>query len=135
MTEGRVSRRRIALVAVGVAVAAAMALFWPRVTSGSEATYVSQPSSVRAADLEFVVPAGTAGRLVRGERVSIVPRELRVRVGDTIRIRNDDTVSQVVGPFYVRAGETLTHRFVSPGRLVGACDLHPSGKLAIVIGA
>jgi plastocyanin len=80
---------------------------------------------------EFVVPEGTEAKIDAGEVVEIVPQVLDVTVGDMIRIRNEDVSTAQVGIFNVAAGETVTMEFTSPGELVGACDVHPSGEFRI----
>jgi len=83
----------------------------------------------------FVVPPGASARTAQGEDLGIVPQVLEVRVGDTIRIRNDDDVYARVGIFSVAPHSTVTMRFTTPGHLEGACDVHPSGRFAIEVAA
>ena len=80
---------------------------------------------------DFVIPAGTADRIDAGEEVEIVPQELVMQTGESIRIVNEDEVGHVVGVFYVGAGETLTQRFDTPGELSGECSVHPSGSFTL----
>ncbi|MAT07001.1 MAG: hypothetical protein CL424_18360 [Acidimicrobiaceae bacterium] len=80
---------------------------------------------------DFLIPAGTADRIDAGEEVEIVPQELVMETGESIRIVNDDDVGHVVGVFYVGAGETLTQRFDTPGELSGECSVHPSGSFTL----
>ena len=80
---------------------------------------------------EYVIPFGTAQRVQGGEKVELVPQTLRVQVGDSIRIRNDDNYASQVGIFHVGAGETVTMKFTKPGKLTGSCDVHPSGTFTI----
>ena len=84
---------------------------------------------------EYVIPAGTADRIAGGDEVEIVPRELVVKVGEAIRIVNDDDEGHVVGVFFVGAGETLTQRFTAAGELSGQCSLHPSGEFTLRVEA
>ena len=84
---------------------------------------------------DYVIPRGTAARIASGESVEIVPRELVVRVGEAIRIVNDDVDGHVVGVFYVGAGETLTQQFTAPGDLSGQCSVHPSGEFTLRVEA
>jgi hypothetical protein len=90
-------------------------------------------------DVEFAydyeIPPGTADRIANGEDVEIIPQELVMHVGESIRIVNDDDVGHIVGVFYVGAGETLTQRFDSPGELSGECSVHPSGSFTLVVEA
>jgi len=83
------------------------------------------------ADWFYVIPPGTAGRIAAGEPIEIVPAELEVVVGDTIRIVNDDTADHIVGVFFIGAGETLTQRFQTVGELAGECSVHPSGAFTL----
>jgi plastocyanin len=84
---------------------------------------------------EYVIPFGTSQRIAGGEQIAIVPQQLDVAVGDTIRIRNDDAFGSQVGIFHVGAGETVTMKFTTPGTLTGACDVHPSGEFTINVEA
>ncbi len=84
---------------------------------------------------DYVIPAGTADRITDGDEVEIVPRELVVKVGEAIRIVNDDDEGHVVGVFSVGAGETLTQRFTAAGDLSGQCSVHPSGEFTLRVEA
>lgn len=118
----------VALVGIVVIVVlVTVALFRSR---GPTAT-VERASDREQVTHEYVIPGGTAARIADGETVEIVPERLVVQVGDTVRIRNDDTEASNVGIFYVRPGETVTMRFSTPGLLEGVCDVHPSGQFVI----
>lgn len=91
--------------------------------------------SIDEATYEFVIPAGAGEALDAGTPLEILPAELEVRVGETIRIVNTDDRGHVVGPFFVGANETLTQRFSSPGEFVGVCTVHPSGEFVLRVGA
>lgn len=84
-------------------------------------------------DYDYLIPEGTADRLDSGEFVEILPAQLAVRVGEVIRIINEDDRGHFVGIFYVGAGETVTQRFAAPGEFVGACSVHPSGQLTLEV--
>lgn len=100
-----------------------------------ESIVVTDVDDVGEFDHEFVIPAGTGDRIQAGEDVEIVPRELVVMVGDSLRIVNEDDQGHAVGVFYVGSGETLTQRFDSPGVLEGLCDIHPSGTFTLRVQA
>ena len=103
--------------------------------SDSRSIVVTDVGDTGAFDHDFVIPLGTADQIAAGEEVEIVPRELVVKVGDSIRIVNEDDRGHAVGVFYVGAGETLTQRFESPGILEGLCDIHPSGSFTLRVEA
>lgn len=85
------------------------------------------------ADYAFVVPAGTADRVARGEPVNIMPNRLEVKVGEVIRIENNDDEGTTAGPYYVPAGSTIVQRFDSAGRYVGECAISTDGSYEIVV--
>ena len=87
------------------------------------------------ATLEYVIPVGAGEALDAGTPLEILPAELEVDVGDTIRIENRDDRGHTVGPFFVGANETLTQRFSTPGEFEGVCTVHPSGQLVLVVNA
>ena len=81
----------------------------------------------------MVIPAGTADRIAAGERVELLPADLRFRLRDTLVVVNDDTITHQVGPFSVGAGQRLEKRFAEAATLQGSCSLHPSGSITIEI--
>ncbi|MEX2626023.1 MAG: hypothetical protein WD225_04020 [Ilumatobacteraceae bacterium] len=118
-----------------VAVVATAALAWSMAACGDETSVpdIARAEADVAADHEFHIPAGTGDRIDRGERVELIPAELEVRVGEIIRIVNDDDRGHVIGAFYVGAGETLSQQFSSPGELAGECSVHPSGSFTLTV--
>jgi plastocyanin len=94
---------------------------------------VAPAAADEPATYEYVIPAGAGEALDAGEPLEILPAELDVMVGETIRIVNDDDRGHNVGPFFVGAGETLSQRFSSAGEFVGVCTVHPSGQIVLVV--
>lgn len=82
-------------------------------------------------DYDYVIPFGTGRRLDGGEEIEIVPGELDVKVGERIRIVNEDVRGAAVGIFWVPAERTVAMQFTTPGTLTGECDVHPSGIFTI----
>ena len=70
---------------------------------------------------QVVVPAGTSSRIAAGAHVELMPATVPLQVGDHLVVRNLDDQVAVVGPFSVRPGETLDHRFTQPGTFEGVC--------------
>jgi len=83
------------------------------------------------ATYEYVVPYGTSVRVDQGQTVDLMPSELEVKVGESLRIKNQDGRDYMVGPFFVAAGRTLSMRFTFPGELSGICSLNANGKVVI----
>ena len=85
------------------------------------------------ATYEYNVPFGTGNRLDSGEIIDIMPQELSVKVGESIRIVNDDIRDFMIGPFFVMAGQALAMRFTTPGTIEGVCQINPEGKFVITV--
>lgn len=81
----------------------------------------------------FVVPEGAAEAAYFGEPVDVMPSEVRLEVGDTLVIRNEDTQAAAVGPYTVRAGETLRQTFSRPQTLTGECTLSGTGEVKLIV--
>lgn len=132
------SRRQQLLLVVLVPLVVVSGLLIGRaIRPGDDSTTIGIGDADAATTFEYdyVVPAGTAERIDDGEQVDLVPRELTVRVGESIRIVNDDVEGHVVGVFYVGAGETLTKRFTAPGELSGSCTVHSAGQFTLRVEA
>jgi plastocyanin len=86
-------------------------------------------------DHDFTIPQGTAERIAAGEDVEVLPPELDAKVGETIRIVNDDVKSHTIGSFYVLAGTTLTYRFSTPGVFQGECSTHANNQFVLKVTA
>jgi plastocyanin len=86
-------------------------------------------------DYDYMIPEGTAALIARGDDPGIMPASLDVRVGDTIRIVNQDSSSHMVGTLYVLAGSTLTYRFSEPGVFAGECSTNPAKSFVLTVEA
>jgi hypothetical protein len=84
-------------------------------------------------DHNFTIPLGTADKIAAGDDVDVMPTSLDAKVGETIRIVNDDVESHTVGTFYVLAGTTLTYRFTAAGVFEGACSADPGGEFLLTV--
>ena len=83
------------------------------------------------ATYEFVVPYGTGVKIDKGQQVDLMPQKLSVKVGESIRIKNQDGRDYMIGPFFVTAGQELAMRFTQPGELSGVCQMNPEGEFII----
>jgi plastocyanin len=128
------SRRQLAVIVALVPLVLIGAFVAGRVLGSDD------PSGVRIGDADaatatydwdYTIDPGTAARIAAGEPVEIVPAELTVHVGDTIRIVNNDDANHIVGVFYVAAHSTVTQQFKSEGELSGSCTVHPSGSFTL----
>ena len=92
---------------------------------------VVPPDDEESYDYDFRIPFGTGVSLDKGEEIEIVPQVLDVKIGERIRVVNDDVRGAAVGIFWVPAGRTVAMEFTTTGTLTGECDVHPSGEFTI----
>ena len=125
------NRLRLLAVVAALGLVGVVAGVW--VTSGDSAPGTTAGDVSAVAEYDYTIPAGAGARIDAGEQLDIVPAELVVRVGESIRIVNDDDRGHVVGIFYVGAGETMVQSFTSAGELSGDCSVHPSGQFTLKV--
>jgi hypothetical protein len=94
---------------------------------------LSPTEAVGAATYEYTIPLGAGEALDAGAPLEILPAELVTKVGETIRIVNEDDRGHNVGPWFVGANETMNQEFTSAGDFEGVCTVHPSGQLILVV--
>jgi plastocyanin len=111
----------------------ALAMTMTACGSDRSGALVEEDDTATSFDYDYLIPLGTGDRISAGDPVDILPAELTVRVGEFIRIVNEDDEGHFVGIFFVGAGETVTQRFASAGEFVGACSVHPSGQLTLEV--
>ena len=129
--------QRVLLVLLVPIVLLGAVLIGRAVRSGDtpDGVQVANADDVSSFEHEYTIPAGTAARIADGEQIDIVPRVLTVRVGEAIRIVNDDDEGHRVGVFYVGAGETMTQKFTAAGELSGSCSVHSGGQFTLLVEA
>ena len=112
-------------IALALATLAAATLGWASLTP--------LPSDSREA--LYVIPKGTWSRRMAGEKLDILPQELRLTLGvrDILVLRNDDDVPQVFGPVLIMPGQSFTMPFHQASTYQFACTLHVSGQLYVIV--
>jgi hypothetical protein len=83
---------------------------------------------------DYTIPLGSGDAADRGEIVGICPERLDARVGDSLRIVNDDDRAHVLGPYTVAAGQVLTQEFTTVGTHVGVCSTRPGYEFVLSVG-
>jgi hypothetical protein len=113
--------RAIALLVAAFAGALAWAALTPVASDSREAVYE--------------IPKGTWERRMAGEKLDILPQELRLVMGvrDVLVLRNLDDVPQVFGPVLIMPGQTFSMPFRQASTYQFACSLHASGQLLVVV--
>lgn len=87
---------------------------------------------VRAADaVELLIPAGTAEAVERGAVPPALPADLRFVQGDTLVLKNEDTVEHRIGGYAVAPGTTLRVPLDQPSSFSLFCSFHPQGSIGL----
>jgi hypothetical protein len=111
----------LALIGVTFTGALAWAAFTPVAADSREAVYV--------------IPKGTWARRMAGEKLDILPQEIRLvlEVRDILVLRNHDDVPQLFGPVLIMPGQSFTMPFRQASTYQFACTLHVSGQLIVLV--
>ena len=68
----------------------------------------------------LVIPEGTTAKLAQGENV--IPSDMTFVVGDTLLVRNEDSVTHTLGPLVILAGSSASLRLDQAKNLVYTCS-------------
>ena len=83
----------------------------------------------------FEIPKGTWARRMAGDKVDILPREVRLVLGvkDVLVLRNRDDVPQVFGPVLMMPGQSFSLPFEMASSYQFACTAHASGQMTVTV--
>lgn len=112
----------------------------PEQNSSGLATYASTKAidEARANNVDefwIVIPQGTAAEIREGHGDDVMPQEIRLQVGgrNTLVLQNNDLEDHTIGPFFVRAGETLRQTFDTPAVYEGVCSVRHDAVVSIIV--
>ena len=86
-------------------------------------------------DQVFEIPKGTWARRMAGDKVEILPNEVRLTLGikDVLVLRNRDDVPQVFGPTLMMPGQSFRLPFEVASSYQFACTAHASGQMTVTV--
>ncbi|HEU4779200.1 MAG TPA: hypothetical protein VFS58_04885 [Steroidobacteraceae bacterium] len=93
------------------------------------------PVSVPSRDELFEIPKGTYARRMAGDKVEILPSQIRLTLGlnDVLLLRNLDDVPQVFGPTIMMPGQSFRLPFEKASSYDFACTAHASGQMTVLV--
>ncbi|HQV56682.1 MAG TPA: hypothetical protein PKV27_01635 [Ilumatobacteraceae bacterium] len=121
------------LIAAGVFTVAAPAVALAGCGDSSGDAVATEQTFPEQADFQWVIPLGTADKVALGTHDKIFPAVLYVKVGQSIRIVNEDTIPYTVGPFSIGAKQTLEQVMRSPGTFEGECTTHKGARFLMIV--
>jgi len=93
------------------------------------------PIHVASREKLFEIPHGTYARRMAGDKVEILPAQIRLTLGleDVLLLRNRDDVPQVFGPTIMMPGQSFRLPFEQAASYQFMCTAHASGQMTIVV--
>ena len=103
--------------------------------AGAVAWAALMPVTSADRDELFVIPKGTWARRMAGEKVDILPNEVRLTLGvkDVLVLKNQDDVPQVFGPTLMMPGQSFRLPFEVASSYQFACTAHASGQMTVTV--
>ncbi len=81
--------------------------------------------------VELIIPAGTSERVAKGESLPSIPADLTFVVGDTLVVKNEDSVSHQLGPVWAPPGATASLALDQADKFVYDCTFQPSRSMGL----
>lgn len=93
------------------------------------------PIRVASREALFEIPKGTYARRMSGNKVDVLPAEIRLTLGlnDVLLLRNHDDVPQVFGPTIMMPGQSFRLPFERASEYLFECTAHTSGQMTVVV--
>jgi hypothetical protein len=73
-------------------------------------------------EITLVVPNGTADEVARGQQPPGIPENMAFVVGDTLIVKNEDSVDHKLGPLWIPANSTAQLSLDQEGSLAYECS-------------
>lgn len=81
--------------------------------------------------VDLVIPLGTAEKVARGESNPALPDNMVLVVGDTLVVKNEDTVAHHLGPLFIPVGTSASLTLDQPDNMAFACSFQPGQYLGL----
>jgi len=93
------------------------------------------PVTSSSRDEHFVIPRGTWAARMAGNKVEILPSEIRLTLGlkDILVLENRDEVPQLFGPVLMMPGQSFRLPFSMAASYQFVCTAHASGQMTITV--
>ncbi len=74
----------------------------------------------------LVIPPGTAQRVALGEQSPSIPTDMMFVVGDTLVVKNEDSVEHQLGPLWIPAGSSASMPLNTDEKFAFQCSFVPT---------
>nr|PZN58525.1 MAG: hypothetical protein DIU68_01890 [Chloroflexota bacterium] len=88
-------------------------------------------------EYRIIIPQGTHAEMISGHGEDLIPEEVHLSLSGqhVLVIQNDDIAHHTVGPFFIRAGETIRQEFRRPALYQGGCSIRHGAEVSIIVDA
>ena len=98
----------------------------------SEVTFYFLKDSTRPPQkIELVIPAGTADQVARGEQPPTIPDTMIFVAGDTLVVKNEDSVNHELGPMWIPSGTSASLILGEVENYSYSCSFRPDKYLGL----
>ncbi|UCD99338.1 MAG: hypothetical protein JSV42_01025 [Chloroflexota bacterium] len=106
-----------------------LALVW----IGSEVAFffLKEDTDRLPEQIELVIPPGTAEKVATGEEVPTIPDEMTFVLGDTLVVKNEDTVDHQLGPLWIPPRSKASLVLDAAERYAYSCSFQASRYLGL----
>ena len=81
--------------------------------------------------VQLTIPYGTAGKIARGESDPTLPATMVFVVGDTLIVRNLDSVVHQLGPLFIPSGSSASMKLDTEQDYSFQCSFQPSKYIGL----
>jgi len=82
-------------------------------------------------DVVLTIPKGTAEQVARGEQPPSIPANMLFVVGDTLVVKNEDTVDHKLGPLWIPANSSAQLSLDEEENLAFECSFQPGNYFGL----
>ncbi len=112
-----------------------LVLSFAAVVLGAATWAAAAPIRFDSREEVFEIPKGTWKRRMAGEKIEILPQQIRLVAGarDVLLLRNRDDVPQTFGPALMMPGQSFRLPFERAAEYEFACTAHASGQMTVIV--
>jgi len=98
----------------------------------SEVPFIFLRETARAPrEITLLIPRGTAEQVARGEQPPTIPENMAFVVGDTLTVKNEDTVDHKLGPLWIPANSSAQLSLDTEESFAYECSFQPGKYLGL----
>jgi hypothetical protein len=82
-------------------------------------------------EIVLTIPVGTADQVARGEQPPSIPQSMTFVVGDTLTVKNEDSVDHKLGPLWIPANSSAQLSLEQEESLAFECTFQPGNYFGL----